>query len=191
MMWLQVEAEAVDSPAVALQEKAAVVEVLSRTGNRAQANYSLAAKLAEKIGQQQLELMSLLTPSKAGNSGGATTQKAASSTAATGTSQHMERKQSSSYHAQDDASTSAEERLGSAGAGSGSSRSSHRSSGSIWTTPGWSASSSGSEAPWEKSIADAKERIRKAEEEAAAAGRMASWHQQESLEVCARLASFS
>lgn len=43
-----------------LQEKAAVAEVLSRTSSRAQTNFALAAKLAEKIGQHQADLMDLL-----------------------------------------------------------------------------------------------------------------------------------
>eukprot|EP00775_Hariotina_reticulata_P001987 gene1987-2309_t len=168
--------KAADPAADSLQEKVAVMEVLSRTGNRAQVNYSLAAKLAEKIGQQQLELMNLLAPTTPTNSSGAAPQPAAASAVASAVVQRTERQPGGNLFAQYDATKSSAERLGSDRAGVGGST-------SKWSSDSAAVGSSGYyEAPWEKSIAEAKDRIRKAEEEAAAAGRRAAWQQQESVE---------
>lgn len=123
-----------------LQEKAAVSEILSKTSARAQTNFSLASKLAEKIGQQQSELMTLLggPDGAASSSSSSTPSSSRSATPQTSNSVYIR-----SSSVDNTASTSY-----------GSST---------------STSSSRYEAPWEKSLAEARARIRQAEEEAAAA----------------------
>ncbi|KAF8054895.1 hypothetical protein HT031_006894 [Scenedesmus sp. PABB004] len=145
-----------------LQEKVAVAEVLARTSGRSQVNYALAAKLAEKIGQEQAELMELL------GGGGAAQQTASASASGPATPPQAD---AGSARAM-------------AGSSSASADSSRRSSGDAGSSAGSQGASgpAGFEAPWERSLTDARARITAAEQEAKAAGRAAAWRANESLE---------
>ncbi|WIA14695.1 hypothetical protein OEZ85_003192 [Tetradesmus obliquus] len=166
-----------------LQEKAAVAEVLSRTSSRAQTNFALAAKLAEKIGQHQADLMDLLaggssSSSSSTSSGSGSGKPAASSAAAAAPPPAAAAAAAAAAAPQP---PPASPRPASSSSSSTSSYSGYSSSSSAGSSSSYS-SGGGYEAPWEKSLEQARQRIKQAEAEAAAAGSAAAWKGRESLE---------
>jgi len=153
-----------------LQEKASVQEVLSRTSTRATTNFALASKLAEKIGQQQAEIMSLL-----GQKG---TRSSSSSSSGVSTPPTAPPPQPSS------SSSSGLYSYSRSGSSLTSSSSGYTASPSSSGSNGSSGSSSGGyEAPWEASLREARDRVAAAEAQATAAGQAASYKARETLEV--------
>jgi len=183
-----------DAARQVLKEKAAVKEVLSRSQTRAQANFSLAARLAEKIGTHQAELMERLTPqqqqeqrraaSAAPSARGPRSQEIPVSwenrggTYRSGTSGSTAGSTSSRAAASPSSYSTSSSSSGAGSYSSGGMRSesdsNYNSSGSSSSSGNSSGMGGGYEAPWEKSIAQAKERISRAEAEAMAAAKMAA-----------------
>ena len=158
-------------------------EVLSRSQTRAQANFSLAARLAEKIGTHQAELMDRLTPQQQQE------QRRAASAAPSARGPRSQEipvsweNRSGTYRSGTSGSTSSRAAAPPPSYGTSSSSAGSYSSGGVRSESDsdYNSSSSsrsgmggGYEAPWEKSIAQAKERISRAESEATAAAKMAA-----------------
>eukprot|EP00877_Chromochloris_zofingiensis_P007391 jgi/Chrzof1/2905/Cz12g03140.t1 len=140
-----------------LKEKAAVREIYDKNNTRAQTNFALAAKLADKIGAQQAELMQLLQKGTTGSS---------SSSRPTTAAPTPSRSNSSYSYSQSSSSSSS----------TASNSNSDTASSSI------TGSSQPYQAPWERSLAEAKQRLKTLEQEAVASGSRAQRTAQESIE---------
>lgn len=133
-------------------------EIYDKNNTRAQTNFALAAKLADKIGAQQAELMQLLQKGTTGSS---------SSSRPTTAAPTPSRSNSSYSYSQSSSSSSS----------TASNSNSDTASSSI------TGSSQPYQAPWERSLAEAKQRLKTLEQEAVASGSRAQRTAQESIEV--------
>lgn len=172
-------------------------EVLSRTSTRATANFGLASKLAEKIGQQQAEIMGLLASTS--NSSSSSNRDPASGSVSppvtpTGSgfysysrgSRVSERISPSSAPSSPSSSTSSKgsptskpDMLNASTTPTSFSKGSSSSSGSA----GGGEPRASYEAPWERSLREARQRVVEAEAQAASAGAAAGLRAQETIEV--------
>eukprot|EP00879_Flechtneria_rotunda_P006285 GHRR01006605.1.p1 GENE.GHRR01006605.1~~GHRR01006605.1.p1 ORF type:complete len:296 (+),score=135.61 GHRR01006605.1:680-1567(+) len=156
-----------------LQEKMAVKEVWTRTSERAQANYALAAKLADKIGQRQAELMPMLSP---GAGSGTASQQADNSNKLHQASQQQTVSTPISNNRGYSSSQARNINVDWSATGSGSKSASSAGSSKSSSTGNFY------QFPWEKSIFEAQERVKQAERDAAVAGTRVAWQTRETLD---------
>lgn len=162
-------------------------EVLSRTSSRATINFALASKLAEKIGQQQAEIMALLQQNTSSSSGASQPNRTSTSTSSSGFYHYSGSQAGDSFsRSSSGASTASSTSSPPADTSSTHRASAPNSSSSSTPSSVTTTSSSGSggyEAPWEKSLREARDRVAEVEAQATAAGQAASWKARETIEV--------
>lgn len=153
-----------------LQEKLSTQDVLTRTSARATTNFTLASKLAQKIGQQQAEIMDLLAQTSSSTS---TSSDTSSSNTATATDV-VGREPNSSTSGLYSYSRPGKSFSSSAASSSNSDRpgktTSSSSNNSFASDCSFIGSSANYEAPWEKGLREARQRVAEAEAQATATG---------------------
>lgn len=151
-----------------LKEKASTGDVLQRTNARAQVNYTLASKLADKIGMVQRQLVDILSPAGGSDGGSSAAQQP----------------QPASPQPTSSASTTAASSSTFSGSGSGAAGGYGYGSSSYGAGGGAFGGGYVPRKPsWEQSIEAARERIRSAEQFAAAEGLRANRQARESVEA--------
>ncbi|KIZ00689.1 hypothetical protein MNEG_7277 [Monoraphidium neglectum] len=135
-----------------LTEKASTREILERTNSRAQINYTLASKLADKIGSVQQRLVEQLGGA---STGGSTAQPPR---------QQQQQQQPSLQEERRPAQAAGGDVSSSGGGGD------------------FASSYAPRRPAWESSLEEARARIKQAEEAAAAEGRRTAWQARETIE---------
>lgn len=138
-----------------LQEKNSLREIIDKSNEKAQANFMLAGKLAAKIGDKHNDLVALLGQGQ-GQGGAAAAAPAPASPRGAAWPEPP---------------------------GAGSSSYGGSSYGGYGGSTAGSAAGGGYQMPWEKSIAEAQQRVRQAEAEANRMGRLAALGAEESIEA--------